>query len=322
MLLIITNREDLTSDYVVLRLRELYIPFFRFNVDEFPSECEVSRKYFHNGLSGSINRSHNSIDLEKITVVWYRRPLLPTNINAFNNEVIPYVRHESRNFLEGIFLSLNVPWVNPITAVYNAERKIYQLRLATYCGLKIPETIISNSVNDLSAFVQEYSDVICKPIYSGLLITQTCNYSVYTNPFNSSHLNDIVAVRNCPTLLQRRIEKDSDIRVTFFGDTYFAVSIRGTNNSPLDWRKPGLAIEYEQIQLSDEIVNSCKMMLNKLDLVYGAFDFVLDTEGNIFFLEINPAGEWAWLDKELKLNMRDELISLFDNLKGSSKWTK
>jgi D-alanine-D-alanine ligase-like ATP-grasp enzyme len=31
-------------------------------------------------------------------------------------------------------------------------------------------------------------------------------------------------------------------------------------------------------------------------LRFAAIDFVVDVEGQWFFLEINPGGQWAWLD--------------------------
>lgn len=321
MLLILTNREDLTADYLIIRLQERGIPYYRFNVDEFPCNSEIVRAYSSIEQHGKIKGVLKGLDLEKVSVVWYRRSLLPPPIDAFGQENVFFVQHESRHFLEGAFLSLNVPWVNPLGAVHTSERKLLQLRVAVECGLTIPETIISNCQKDLKEFVEKHQDVICKPIYSGLQLTRNGGYSIYTHKFNAENLEDKEAIQNCPTLLQRCIQKKTDIRLTFFGEKNFAVSINDfKGESPLDWRRPEFKLSYKVITLPNQLINACSKMLKTLGLVYGAFDFVQDEDNNLFFLEVNPAGEWAWLDRVTSFNLRDELINLFVILRGSSQW--
>ncbi|MNZ28723.1 hypothetical protein D3C78_459550 [compost metagenome] len=36
--------------------------------------------------------------------------------------------------------------------------------------------------------------------------------------------------------------------------------------------------------------------MRRLNLRYGAIDFVCDPQGNLWFLEINPNGQWAWIE--------------------------
>jgi hypothetical protein len=52
-------------------------------------------------------------------------------------------------------------------------------------------------------------------------------------------------------------------------------------------------------------------MLANLGLRYGAFDFVRTPDDRFVFLEVNPTGEWAWLEEHLALPMRDAFIRLF-----------
>ncbi|MBC9786604.1 hypothetical protein H1S01_19350 [Heliobacterium chlorum] len=323
MLLIITNRDDFTADYVILGLREKDVPYIRFNTDEFPQQCKISRSFESNYLSGNLKKFNNKTNLENVSVVWYRRSLNPPPITIFGVENSLFVQQEIRHFLEGTLLSLQVPWVNPLPAVMSSERKIFQLSIALDCGLTIPETIITNDPLEINAFANKHENIICKPIYSGLQITENKGYSVYTHEINREYLKDYKAIKNCPTLYQRRIEKEVDIRLTFFGDNYFPVQIKGINEEVyLDWRKPEYKLLYELTKIPNDIINSCKIMLSRLGLVYGAFDLIRDRAGKYYFLEVNPAGEWAWLDRELQLGMREALISLFETQKGSSKWLK
>ena len=51
--------------------------------------------------------------------------------------------------------------------------------------------------------------------------------------------------------------------------------------------------------------------MDDLGLSYGAFDFIEDVHGQPWFLEVNPAGEFAWLEVQLGFPIRDAFISTF-----------
>ncbi len=36
--------------------------------------------------------------------------------------------------------------------------------------------------------------------------------------------------------------------------------------------------------------------MRRSGLVFGAFDLVLDHSGEIWFLEVNPQGQWLWVE--------------------------
>lgn len=322
MILIITNRNDIGADYQILYLQERGIPYFRFNADQFPEDAKVVYEVGKKGVRGTLHCGKKSTQMGKISVIWYRRLLLPPDTKVYEPAAIPYVRHESRHFLEGVFYALPVPWVNPLHAVYIGERKLYQLKVAKECGFRIPETVVSTDRASLKKFVKKHEQVVCKPVYSGLQLmpgAQGGGYSVYTHIFRPEHLEDEVGVRHCPTYLQQLIDKVADIRVTIFGERLYAVSIKGKQGL-LDWRRPGTKLTYSNTRLSDEMTGACHRLLERLGLVYGALDFVIDHSGKYYFLEINPAGEWAWLDRELQLDMRRALVELFEKLRGTNKW--
>ncbi len=100
------------------------------------------------------------------------------------------------------------------------------------------------------------------------------------------------------------------MRATFIGRHCFAAAITG-DDKLVDWRDPDLEISYCAINLDSGVQKMCREMLGRLGLVYGAFDFVLTREGELVFLEVNPTGEWAWLENRLGFPMRDAFIELF-----------
>jgi len=52
-------------------------------------------------------------------------------------------------------------------------------------------------------------------------------------------------------------------------------------------------------------------MMVELGLVYAAFDLIETRSGDFVFLEVNPTGEWAWLEEQLEFPMREAFVRLF-----------
>jgi glutathione synthase/RimK-type ligase-like ATP-grasp enzyme len=53
---------------------------------------------------------------------------------------------------------------------------------------------------------------------------------------------------------------------------------------------------------------SCRAVVNAFGLRYSSIDMVEDTSGKIFFLELNPNGQWAWIEQLTGHPIRDAII--------------
>jgi glutathione synthase/RimK-type ligase-like ATP-grasp enzyme len=104
----------------------------------------------------------------------------------------------------------------------------------------------------------------------------------------------------CPVLLQQCIRKAADWRVTVVDEKVFACRIDSQKNPQyaLDMRRglTDLAMAHELLQLPDEIAKRCVKLVEQLDLRFGAIDLAEDLTGKMWFLEINPNGQWAWIE--------------------------
>jgi len=47
-----------------------------------------------------------------------------------------------------------------------------------------------------------------------------------------------------------------------------------------------------------------------LNLNFGAIDLILNEYGEYVFLEINPNGQWAWIEKLLDFNISGAIVNL------------
>lgn len=50
--------------------------------------------------------------------------------------------------------------------------------------------------------------------------------------------------------------------------------------------------------------------MDELGLVYGALDFVVTPDGQWVFLEVNPGGQFGWLQLYTGLSMTDALADV------------
>jgi glutathione synthase/RimK-type ligase-like ATP-grasp enzyme len=100
-----------------------------------------------------------------------------------------------------------------------------------------------------------------------------------------------------PYLLQAEIAKAADVRVTVVGERVFAVAIRTPVGAPTDWRRTSLdLLQHEIIELPEDVEALCCALVQTYDLRFAAIDFVLTCDGRFDFLELNPNGQWAWLE--------------------------
>lgn len=136
-------------------------------------------------------------------------------------------------------------------------------------------------------------------------------YAVYTREIDANLEFDAEQLALCPVLLQARVPKGADIRLTVIGESEFSVEIVGDRTAPVDWRGPDTDVQFRPCALPTSVLTQCRSLLNTLGLRYGAIDLVRTPEDEYYFLEVNPAGEWAWLEHQLGLSMRQAFIDLF-----------
>lgn len=301
--LLLSNRDDLTTDFVATRLREKEYPYLRIN-----SEDIIERPFcFVPGQRMETKSNEKSIDLSSIRSVYFRRVpsvFLPDDRTTDRN----FVNRERKEFIEGLALALNAEWMNPLQATLSGERKLHQLQNAARIGLKTPKTIITNDVAEAKSFTRLFPKVIAKPISHGFTIEEGEAYSIYTNEIEPTAFDSLDSIIEVPIFLQERVENKCDIRVTIVGETVFSVAIEKDDRSVVDWRRPGVKKRYSNCQLPDGYLAQLKALNHELGLVYSAIDLIQRQNDDLVFLEVNPVGEWLWLELELGLPISQEIL--------------
>lgn len=208
---------------------------------------------------------------------------------------------------------LESKWVNPPEFNRIASLKPYQLTLAQEVGLLIPETIVTNDINQVKLQLKNG-----KAVYKTLSSFATFSDAIYTTDITTINLEDKAAsIAMAPGIYQNLIEKLHELRITVIGNKLFTVKIDSQRESRtcLDWRCGPTKDMYSDDDLSPATKHKLLQFHQKAGLIYASYDFIIDKNGNEIFLECNPAGQWLSLDdsaESLCNALADELLTTDD----------
>src|SRR5439155_14491583 len=86
---------------------------------------------------------------------------------------------------------------------------------------------------------------------------------------------------------------------------------QATNHTRYDWRRYDFCkTPHRPHALPAEVQARCVRLVRRLGLCYGAIDMVLTPDGRYVFLEINPNGQYLWIEQETGLPISDAICDL------------
>ncbi|MBB5906308.1 glutathione synthase/RimK-type ligase-like ATP-grasp enzyme [Actinoalloteichus hymeniacidonis] len=201
---------------------------------------------------------------------------------------------EARAGIGGLLGTLRCRWINhPVRNVIGSDKPM-QLVVADEVGLSIPETLITNDPELARSFVAaQPGGAIYKSFRGGPRSESGRPIALFTTSVTSADITD--AVRHTAHLFQACLPKAYEVRLTAVGNTMFGLRIDvETANGRQDWRSDHRRLTYSTIQIPDTIARGVRRLMHRLDLMFGALDFVVTPTNEWIFLEINPNGQWAW----------------------------
>ena len=299
IVLIVTNKTDITADLVVLEFRRRGTPYARFNTEDFPQRVQISWMLGTHGADGYIRLPHSELSLREVISVWYRRPMAPDIAEAVRSPFKEFAHRESQEALSGLWRTMDCFWMSCPDAINSASYKPRQLNLANALGFNVPKTLISNSPEVVERFQVECGQVIAKPLFSGDIQWEDERRVVFTTPVTHNDLSAMGNIRLAPTVFQEYVRKELELRVTVIGNKVLAASINSqeVNDALHDWRRasPG-SLRFRSYKLPTSVSDKCVRLVAALGLTFGTIDMVKTPEGNYVFLELNPNGQWGWLE--------------------------
>jgi len=304
-ILIITHSNDNESiEHVSAFIEEAGGQVIRFNVDHYPVNCGLSTVYTKEGWKSSLRTGDELVLLEDLQSVWYRRAYgLGDGLNKqVDATYLPVAMGEVRKTLLGLMEGLECFKLARPSHYRRLDSKEEQLKVARRYGLLIPPTCISNDPQTIREFIEEVGYPLVTKMQSAFsLRLEGKEKVVYTNELKPEHLSGLDSIQYCPMIIQKQLEKALELRVTIVGDTLFTFSVdsQQEDGARVDWRKEGgkLLQSWEPYELPQEIEQALLGLMHELELQYGAIDLIYTPEGEYYFLEVNAAGEFFWLDR-------------------------
>ncbi|MFI1460588.1 MvdC/MvdD family ATP grasp protein [Nocardia carnea] len=300
--LIVSESDDLHAAAMQSTLREQYgIATLRLDLRDFPRESGSFR------LDGSAStRSLAGLSgLDDVRAVWWRRPYpsrVPAGIRADDDA---YRQAECDGFAQGLLWSLPARWVNDPGHDRLAHRKIVQLDTARRAGCAIPETLVTNDPGAAREFVENSP---------GRVVFKRTGTSraefAETRLIEPADLDRLGAIRWAPTIFQRYIDPECDLRVVWVDGQEWTVRIdsragAGRVDSRLD-----VSVDFSPARLPAGVSKSLATLMGTLGLRFGVLDLRVGLDGEHYFLEVNPQGQFAYLEIKTGLPIFASLAGL------------
>src|SRR3989344_455712 len=212
------------------------IPFYRFATSQYPSEIVSSLRISQEREEISwFSKEHTRIPLEDSKVIFFQDYDQPSREVIYDRTIMKYLQEEGDAFLQSMYWGLaSRYWVNDPFASARAENKPQQLALAARRGLRIPATLVTNSLTEATTFFQTFpKGCVIKPLKcnriedtSGIKVMMTRRISD-TFPLET--------IRSGPCFFQEYIPKSLELRVFVIGEEVLATAISAPQEI-VDWR--------------------------------------------------------------------------------------
>ncbi|MFE9605104.1 ATP-grasp ribosomal peptide maturase [Streptomyces hokutonensis] len=292
--LVLTCEEDVTADLVMVHLHAAGVPVVRIDPADLTGGVALSGEYVHGAFRGHLAAGGRLVSVSGLRSIWVRRPGAPATRAP---QPSAWLTEEASQALYGMLRGSGARWMNHPDAARRARHKPWQLRLAQRSGLPVPATLITTFPQAAREFSRRFPDLVVKPV-SGAH-PQDPPRAVPTSRVAPD--TDFAAVAFGPTLLQRRVAKRADIRLTVVGDRMLAARMAtapDADPAEVDVRFAAPAQPWHPTEIPPRIAEAVRTYLREAELAYGAFDFAEDADGTWWFLECNQSGQFGFVEAD------------------------
>jgi len=315
MILVISYPEEEHTDIVVGHLERAGREVVRLDMAEFPSSASLRLNWVE-GMAPSfqVGRDGSIVEMAAARVGWWRRVRPFTVDPTLGGEMSAFAESETAQAVGGMLDALPCRWVNPRAADDAAHRKPYQWAVAQRLGIVVPRTLVTTNPEAARRFVAEAAPdrVVFKPF----LASSTQSWRE-TRIVEKADLERLDLVRFAPVIFQNYVD-GLDLRVTIVGEQVFAAEIdaRGTRY-PYDMRMVIGEAPMRPVELPRAVHNALLALLRRLGLDYGAIDLRRTDDGRFFFLEVNPAGQWLFVEQRTGQQIGQAMADLLAGLEDA-----
>lgn len=312
-ILIVTSRWDTTAYAAAEILRRNGRESAFFYPEDIPQRGRIDSAFRQGKWSNILHTEDGPIDLDDIKAVWWRKPFVSRPSDSLSRIEFPYARRETEYALRGVWdLLLSDPevyWMSNPHHIRQSGNKMLQMARGAAHGLTSPRTIVTNDPDDVREFYEECSGRMVFKSMTGpfLLPGEVEEFTPETfipgmplvRPFTEDDMEKVDSVRESACMFQELVEKKHELRVTIFEDQIFTCRIDSQKNdiTRYDWRRQDSSPQATVGELPDPVAKACLALLDEFGLRFGAFDFIVTPEDEHVFLEVNPNGQWLFVQE-------------------------
>lgn len=284
-------------------------------LSEFARPLVVDLRHFGRGLIGTMRPlsgqcslrlpSGEAVDLSAVHAVWWRRPTFIDVPCECEPRYRAFVEAEQRQFVDGLLslIPANARFYNHPDAHIRSDRKAYQLKLAASVGLAVPDTCMTSDPVAAANFLVCHPEAIYKSFWGSEEFWQPTRR---VDEQIRANLNLLAA---SPVIFQEYIDGESDIRVTIIDRAITAVAFDISQSR----YKYDVRIDTKNKAVQTELPSLIKSALFRFcleaGLRYAAIDLRRRTDGSYVFFEVNPAGQFIYLDIVAGTNLAEQFAA-------------
>lgn len=282
--IVFTDSKDVTTDVIFQYVPNVSKNIFRFNFDLFDEyQFELTPTDFY--IADPLGRVASLSNTKK---AYYRKPIKREGKSPLEN----YAQDEKWAFYRELIYFL---WENEKIVLVEPDThgrrvgKLRQLKLAKDY-FDVPDTILSNRAHHSQI---KWQESVVKSITGNLVDGK----NIFTTLVNIQDLDPRFA-----WFIQEYINANYDITIVFVRGKIYPYRLkRDFLEHTIDFRAPtnkNLWGKWEFFEIDSDFCQRIINFMQALKLHYGRLDFLVKTDGKIVFCEVNPNGQFAWLDFE------------------------
>lgn len=298
--LVVTARESDTGDAVTLALQDLGARVVRFDLADLGRTVSLSARCDAGRWQGSLTVRSRVTRLRDVRSVQWWHPTPPRVWAAGMTQAqTRWASQEALAGLAGVLGTLDCLHVNRPADIRRAQVKADVIASAERAGLNVPPTWIGSLPSAARRFSLGAEDCI---VTKTLTVPQITEADHQVRPLYTRLVvdTDLGSVATGVTQLQHRVLTDYAVRAHTIGSRTIAVRIDAhTAAGRADWRAAHDSLTYTPITLPAPVEDALTTLVRGYGLSYAASDLLVDRHGRWSFVDLNPAGQYRWLEDAL-----------------------
>jgi len=330
MILILSEESEVSTQNVIDWLLYLRIPYFRVN-----ETCRVQIDYltirngvldFKLSITNPFFSTPFSVFAQEIKGYWYRRgffllqmPLILgdnfSELNVIKEGFNKYLVEENEkvvDFFHKYFRT--IPHLGYFHDNFSCN-KINNLYQAQKENILIPDFVITKNKSDVELFLKDNPFCITKGIdRNGFHIKHKISIGNLAKLVTTSEIKKS-STRFNYSFIQQYIDKKADVRVFYLDGKVFSTAIFSQNDeqTKIDFRnyndeRPNRIVPFK-LPIDEE--KKLRKLMKKMKYKTGSIDYVLDKNNNLYFLEINPIGQYGFISNKCNLFLDKAICNYF-----------